>query len=229
MPKRPLADGALELLLLGVPAFIPKRPFVDGALDVVLLEDPNPEKPVVPVDVPLDASLFAVVPKESPVELAFEMLSLGNMTLEPNKPPSGVAFETSLLEDLAFELKRAGDGVLDVSLLEDTRLKPEKPPAVDEGFVAPNELLVEGDWVDALLPEGVEFVPNRPLPGDDRLEVPNRGPLFAEELKKLPVLTARVLAVRFVASGEEEDNESKLKVFEPLVASAVLLDDSVFF
>lgn len=44
VPKRPLADGALELLLSGVPASIPKRPFVDGALDVVLPQDPNPEE-----------------------------------------------------------------------------------------------------------------------------------------------------------------------------------------
>ena len=227
MLERPLADGALELLLLGVPAFIPKTSFVDGPLDVVLVEDPNPEKRVVLVDLPLDAFLLAVVLKESPVELAFEVLSLADMTLEPNRPPFGVAFETSLLEDVAFELKRPGDGGLDVSLLKGMPLKAEKLPAVDEGFVIPNVLLVAGDWVDALLPEGIEFVPDRSPPGDNGLDIPNREPLLAEEPKKLPVLRMGVLVVRFVASGEE-DNESKLKVFEPLVASAVLFDASVF-
>jgi hypothetical protein len=73
VPKGLLADGALELLLLGLPSFLPKRAFADGALDVVLLEEPNPEKPVVLGDVPLDASLFAVVPKKLPVEIAFEV------------------------------------------------------------------------------------------------------------------------------------------------------------
>lgn len=73
MSKGLLADGALELLLLGLPSFIPKRPFAEGALDVVLLEEPNPEKPVVLGDVPLDASLFAIVRKKLTVELAFEV------------------------------------------------------------------------------------------------------------------------------------------------------------
>ncbi len=73
MPKGLLAEGALELFILGLPSFISKKPFADGALDVVLLEAPSPEKPVVLGDVPLDASLFAVVPKEMPVELAFEV------------------------------------------------------------------------------------------------------------------------------------------------------------
>jgi len=73
VPKGLLADRASELLLLGLPSFIPKRPFADGALDVVLLEDPNPEKPVVLGNVTLDASLFAVVPKKLPVERAFEV------------------------------------------------------------------------------------------------------------------------------------------------------------
>lgn len=182
-----------------------------------------------PVDLPLDAPQYAVVPQESPVELAFEVLSLADMTLEPNRPPFGVGFETSLLKDVALELKRPGDGVLYVSLLEDMPLKPEKLSAVDEGFVMPNMLLVRGDWVDALLPEGAELVPNRPPPGDNGLDVPNRGPLLTEEPKKLPVLTTRVLVVWFVASGNEEDNESKLKVLEPLVAPAALFDDSVFF
>ena len=88
------------------------------------------------------------------------------MALEPNKPPSGVAFETSLLEDVAFELNRRRDGFLDVSLLGDTPLEPEKIPTVDEGLVDPNKLLLEGGWVDALLPEGAEFEPNRLPPGD---------------------------------------------------------------
>ena len=145
MPKRPLADGALELLPLRAPASILKRPFVDGALDVVLPEDPNLEKPAM-LDVPLGTSLFAVVPKGLPVELAFEMLSLADMTVEPNRPPVGVAFETSLSKDVACELNPwPGDGVLDVSLLGYTPLKPEKPPAVDEGFIVPNGLLGKED------------------------------------------------------------------------------------
>ena len=72
-PKALLADGALELLLLGLPSFIPKRSSPDGGLDVVLLEGPNPKKPVVLEDVRLDASLSAVVPKRLVVELAFGM------------------------------------------------------------------------------------------------------------------------------------------------------------
>lgn len=88
------------------------------------------------------------------------------MVLEPNRPPFGVAFETSLLEDVAFEPNRPGDGVLDVSLLGDMPFQPEKMPTVDEDLVDPNELLLEGGWVDALLPEGAEFEPNALLPGD---------------------------------------------------------------
>ena len=82
------------------------------------------------------------------------------MALEPKRPPFGVAFETSLLKDVAFEPKRGRDGVLDVSLLGDTPLEPEKIPTVDEGLVDPNKLLLEGSWVDALLPEGAEFESN---------------------------------------------------------------------
>jgi hypothetical protein len=88
------------------------------------------------------------------------------MALEPNRPPFGVAFETSLLEDVAFEPNRHRDGVLDVSLLGDPPLEPEKLPTVDEGLVDPNKLLLEGGWVDALLPEGAEFEPNGLPPGD---------------------------------------------------------------
>ena len=83
--------------------------------------------------------------------------------------------------------------------------------------------------MDALLLEDVVFAPNRPCPGDNGLDVPNREPPLAGMLKRLPVLTARVLVVRFMALGKEEDVESKFKVFDPLVASAVLFDDSVFF
>lgn len=88
------------------------------------------------------------------------------MALEPNRPPFGVASETSLLEDVAFEPNRPRDGVLDVSLLGDTPLEPEKLPTVDEGLVDPNKLLLEGGWVDALLPEGAQFEPNGWPPGD---------------------------------------------------------------
>ena len=73
MPKRLLANGVLELLILGLSSLIPKRPFAEGALDVVLLEKSGAEKPVVLGDVPLDAPLFAVPPKKLPVELAFEV------------------------------------------------------------------------------------------------------------------------------------------------------------
>ena len=73
VPKRLLADGALELLILGLPSFIPKRPFTDGALDVVLLKGLDPDKPVKLGDVRLDASLFAVLLKNMFVEVAFEV------------------------------------------------------------------------------------------------------------------------------------------------------------
>ena len=138
MPKRLLAEGALELLLLGLPSVVPKRPFADGASDVVLVEEPKPEK-VVRGNVTLGASLFAVVPKIRPGELAFEVGSLANMALEPNRPPFGVAFETPLLEDVAFEPNRFRDGDLDMSLLGDTPLEPENIPTVDEDLVVPNE------------------------------------------------------------------------------------------
>ena len=73
VPKGLSADGALELVLLGLPSFFLKRLFAAGALEVVLLEEPNPEKPVVPRDVPLDTSLFAIAPKKLSVELASEV------------------------------------------------------------------------------------------------------------------------------------------------------------
>lgn len=86
------------------------------------------------------------------------------MALESDRPPFGVAFETSLSENVAFEPNR--NGVLDVSLLGDTPLKLEKMPVVDEGLVVPNKLLLEGSWVDTLLPKGAGFEPNR-LPPED--------------------------------------------------------------
>jgi len=82
------------------------------------------------------------------------------MALEPNRPPFGVAFETLLLEDLAFEPNRSRDGVLNVSLLGDTPLDPEKIPNVDSGLVDPIKPLLEGALVDALLPEAAGFDPN---------------------------------------------------------------------
>lgn len=91
---------------------------------------------------------------------------MADMALEPNRPPFGVAFETSRLEDVAFEPNRRRDGVLDVSLWGDTPLEPEKLPTVDEGSADPNKLLHERGWVDALLPAGAKFEPNRPPPGD---------------------------------------------------------------
>ena len=177
---------------------------------------------------PPNRLLLVVAPKKIPGELAFEVLSLIDITLEPKRPPFGVAIEASLLDDVAFEPKRPGDGVLDVLLLEDTRSKTEKLPAINTGFVVAIELPAEGEWVDALLPEGAEFEPNRPPPRDDGLDVPNTGPLLAKEPKEPPVLTAPVLVVRSLASGKGDDKTPKLRVVEPLVGSAVFFDDSVF-
>lgn len=181
------------------------------------------------VDVPLAVSLFAVVPKRLPAELAFEMLSWADMALKLKTPPFVVALGMSPLEDVAYALNRPGGGGLDVSLLGDMPLKPEKLPTVDEGFAASNELLVDGDGVDTFFPKGVEFVSNRPLPADNGFDIPNRGPLLVGKLENLPVLAVRVSVVPFVASSKDEDNEFKLKDFEALVASAVLFDCSVFF
>ena len=120
------------------------------------------------------------------------------------------------MDDVAFEPKRPGDGVLDVLLLEDTRSKTEKLSAINAGFVVAIGLPVEGDWVDALLPEGAEFEPNRPSPRDDGLP------------KKPPKPKAPVLVVRSLTSGKGDDKTPKLRVVEPLVGSAVFFDDSVF-
>lgn len=88
------------------------------------------------------------------------------MGLEPNRPPCDVASETALLENVAFEPNRPRHGVLDVPLLGDTSLEPEKVPTVDDGLVAPNSPLLKAGWVDSSLPEGAECKPNRLLPGD---------------------------------------------------------------
>jgi len=88
------------------------------------------------------------------------------MALELNRPPFVVAFETSPLDDVAFEPDRRRDGILDVSLLGDTPLEPEKIPTVEEGWAVPNKTPLEGGWGNALLPEGAEFEPNRVPPGD---------------------------------------------------------------
>ena len=164
MPKGLLAEGVVELLLLELPLVVLKGPFADGVSDVVLVEKPNPEKPVALGDVPLDASLFAVVPRFKPVELAFEAGSSADMALEPNRPPFGVAFETPLLEDVALEPNKLRDGDLDVSLLGDTSLELEDTSNDDEGLVAPNKLVLERVWVDAV--KGAEFGPNRQPHGD---------------------------------------------------------------
>lgn len=144
VPKGLLAEGALELLLLGLPTSTLERPSADGALNTLLLKEPNPEKPIMLGGVPLDASLFAVVLSKMPIELAFGVLPLADEAAEPNRPALGVVFETSLFEDVAFEPKRRGDGVLDVSLLGDTPpLRPEKSRTVDEDVSAPNRFLIE--------------------------------------------------------------------------------------
>ncbi len=70
------------------------------------------------------------------------------------------------MEDAAFKPNRRRDGVLDVSLLGDTPLGPEEIPTGNEGLGDPNKLLLEGGWVDALLPEGAKFEPNELPPGD---------------------------------------------------------------
>ena len=188
-PKGLIAEGAVGLLLLGLPSLFPKRSFADGASDVVLLEGPNPGKLVVKRDVPLDASLLAVIPKKLPVELAFEVWSLVDMALKLNESPFGEAFETPLLEDVAlklnespfgeafetplledvaFEPNRRGDGALDVSVLGDTPFEPEKLPTVDGEVVDPNKYkkLRGGVWADELSPEGAKFGPNELYPGD---------------------------------------------------------------
>ena len=166
MPKRRLAEGALELLLLGLPLVVLERPCADGVSDVVLVEKSKPEKPVALGDVPLDASLFADAPRLKPVELAFEAGSLANMALEPNGPPFGVAFETPLWGDVVFEPNRLRDGDLDVSLSGDKLSKPEDTSNVDEGLAVPNNVVHERVWVDALSIEGAEFGPNRLPPRD---------------------------------------------------------------
>ena len=79
---------------------------------------------------------------------------MADITLKPNRPPFGVAFETSLLEDVAFEPDRGRDPILDVSLLGNTPLEPEKISTVDEGSV------------DAFLPGSIEFELNGP-PSED--------------------------------------------------------------
>lgn len=143
-----------------------------GALDVLLLllEAPNPEKPVLLANILLDASLLAPPPKLLPVELSFEVRLLAEEKLDPNMPPPVLASETSPSEDSVFEPNRPRGGALDVSLLGDMPLEPNKLSAVDEGGVVliPKADLLEGVWVFALLPKAAEFDPNRlpPGPGD---------------------------------------------------------------
>ena len=111
-----LAEGALELLLLGLPLVDLKRLFADRVLDAALVEKSKVGKRVALGDVNSDASLFEVVPRWKSVELAFEADSLANIALKPNRLPFGVAFDTPLREDVAFEPNRLEDGDLDVSL-----------------------------------------------------------------------------------------------------------------
>lgn len=133
-------------------------------LDVVLLEEPNPEKAVVLRDVSLDPSLSEDAPKRLPIDLAFEGRSLAYMGLEPNKPPLGRPSEAWLSEDDAIGSKRNSDGGWVILLLGDTPLEPETFPSVDEDTVDPNNVLVEGVVVNALVSEGVKSEPNRPAP-----------------------------------------------------------------
>ena len=130
----------------------------------------EPNRP--PLGVAFETSLLTDVsfePNRPPFGVAFETSLLTDVSFEPNRPPFDVVSETPLLVDVAFESNRRRDGVLDVSLLGDTPLEPEKISTVDEGLVDPNKLLLEGGWVNALLPEGAEFEPNGLLPGDSVL------------------------------------------------------------
>lgn len=183
MPKGPLADGALELWLLGPPSFIPKRPFVDGALDVVLPKDPNPEKPVVLGGVPLDASLFTVPPKRFLVELAFEVRSLEDVTFKPNKP---------------------GERALNVSLLGDPPLELEKLLTVEDDSLLPNKVLLEGVWVGGSLPQSAESKLKSPSPGDTEscsASLAPVSPLSTGTVASIPVVRdAAVLAMLFPTS-----------------------------
>lgn len=132
------------------------------------------------------------------------------MALEPNRPLFGVAFETSLLEDVAFEPNRRTDDVLDVLLLGFTPLEPEKIPTVDEGLVDPNKLLLEGGWVDALLPEGAEFEPNR-LPSGDSV-------LFSDPSVDDPNVHLLLLGTLLVT---EKPELAKIEAIDSFLASLV--------
>jgi len=132
------------------------------------------------------------------------------MAIEPNRPPFGAAFETSLLKDVVFEPNRPRGGVLDVSLLGHTPLEPEKLPTVDEGLVDPNKLLLEGGWVDALLPEGAEFEPNGLPPGD--------SVFFWDQSVDDPNVQLLLLGTLLVA---EEPELAKLGTTDSFLASLV--------
>ena len=144
MSYKLLAEGALELLLLGLPLLDLKRPFADGVSGAVLVDKSNPGKAFALRGVHSDASLFAVVPPWKSIERAFEAGSLANMALESNRSPFGVAFDTPVREDVAFEPDRLRDGDLDVLLLGNALSKPENTSNVDEGLVVPNRLVLEG-------------------------------------------------------------------------------------
>ena len=133
-----------------------------------------------------------------------------NIALKPNRPPFGVAFETSLLEDVAFELNRCRDPVLDVSLLGNTPLEPEKIPTVDEALVDPNKLLLEEGSVDAFLPGAVEFEPNGP-PSEDSV-------LFRDSSVDDPDVQLLLLGRLLVA---EEPKLAKLGITGSFLASLV--------
>lgn len=142
--------------------FWPKAPLADGASDIVLLGESNPEKPVEMGNVTLGAS---AAPNKRPMELLSAGGSLANIASEPNRPPFALAFETSLAEEVGFEPARPRDKALDTSLLGDTLLKSEKIAVVDEELVVPNEVLLGGLSVDALLLlKGAEFELNILLP-----------------------------------------------------------------
>ena len=124
------------------------------------------------------------------------------MALEPNSPPFGVAFETSLFGD--------------------TLLEPAKIPLLDEDLVDPvdpNKLLLEGDRVDAVLPEGAELKINGTPPGD--------SVVFADPSVDDPNVQLLLLGTLLVA---EEPNLAKLGTtdcFSPSLVPVSLLVSAV--
>ena len=125
------------------------------------------------------------------------------MVLEPKRPPFDETLGTSLLEDMAFEPNRPRDEVLGVG---DASLKPGKTPTVDKGSVDSSKLLLEGGWVDTLLPEGAGFEPN---------ELPPETPFSFENN---PIVSLLLLEMLLVV---EEPKLVKLETTDSFLASLV--------